>query len=134
MRYSLLFLFLFYFFGINQSRAQEIEGGNDVRVTNFPVAKFMDKYKSSYYLFQVSSGEDFKKEHLKGAILLDVTSADLAKQLAKLDKKNNVFVYGKDAGNSFQAGEALLKAGFIYVHCLDGNFTDLKNAGFPLAK
>ena len=134
MRFSLRILLIFCFYGILHSQAQEVEGGNDVRVINFPVTKFMDKYKASYYLFQVSSAVDFKKEHLKGAILLDLTSADLAKQWAKLDKNNNIFVYGLDAESSIPAAEALLKAGFINVMRLDGSLADLKKAGFPLAK
>jgi len=88
--------------------------------------------KEKGILIDIRTPGEYKKGHLKGAILLDFFRDDFEKELSKLDKKKTYFIYCGIGGRSEECGELMKKKGFRLVYDLDGGISRWKAEGLPI--
>lgn len=83
-------------------------------------------------LLDVRRPEEFKEEHVKGAILANwQDEKQFQEQAAKLDKSKPVYVYCLAGIRGDKAASWLVKNGFTSVINLDGGIKAWKEAGKP---
>lgn len=71
-------------------------------------------------LVDVRTPEEFKKNHVKGALNININSDEFEKQIAALDKTKPVMVYCLSGGRSAKAAEYMRKQGFKEVYEMEG--------------
>jgi thioredoxin len=71
-------------------------------------------------LVDVRTPEEFKKNHVKGALNVNINSDEFEKQVAALDKTKPVMVYCLSGGRSAKAAEYMRKQGFNEVYEMEG--------------
>lgn len=71
-------------------------------------------------LVDVRTPEEFKKNHVKGALNVNINSDEFEKQVAALDKTKPVMVYCLSGGRSAKAAEYMRKQGFKEVYEMEG--------------
>jgi phage shock protein E len=126
----LLFLFCFSF----TSRSQSVQpAASGIRLVS--PAAFKTTYeniKTKKLLLDVRTPSEYKKGHLKNAILIDIFRDDFADAVKQLDPNQPVFVYCGVGGRSAEAAEILQKAGFKTVYDLDGGIKAWQQQNFPV--
>lgn len=84
-------------------------------------------------ILDARSEEEYKQNHLKGAISFSVaTETDFQKQTKTLNKANPVFVYSIGNGRSGQLAKQLREAGFANVTELPGGLSKWIGSGRPV--
>jgi rhodanese-related sulfurtransferase len=73
------------------------------------------KESSDVIVLDVRTNEEYVQGHAKSAVNLDVTKPDFDEKLAKMDKKNEYFVYCQKGGRASAAVEKMKKMGFTHV-------------------
>lgn len=68
----------------------------------------------------VRTPEEFKKNHVKGALNVNINSEEFEKQVAALDKAKPVMVYCLSGGRSAKAAAYMREQGFREVYEMDG--------------
>jgi thioredoxin len=71
-------------------------------------------------LVDVRTPEEFKKNHVKGALNVNINSDEFEKQVAALDKTKPVMVYCLSGGRSAKAAGYMRKQGFKEVYEMEG--------------
>lgn len=82
----------------------------DLKLQQTPEAQVVD----------VRTPEEFKKNHVKGALNVNINSDEFEKQVAALDKTKPVMVYCLSGGRSEKAAAYMRKQGFSKVYEMDG--------------
>ncbi len=85
-------------------------------------------------LLDVRTPREFKEGHLDKAQNIDVLASDFDQKVAKLDKKQAVFVYCRSGGRSGRAAARLTKLGFQNIYDLEGGFLAWKKEGRKVVK
>ncbi len=83
-------------------------------------------------LIDIRTPGEFKKGHIKGALMLDFFSDNFEKELDKLDKKKTYFIYCGIGGRSEECGEMMAKKKFKKVYDLDGGINRWKAEALPI--
>ncbi|MBI3991062.1 MAG: rhodanese-like domain-containing protein [Candidatus Omnitrophica bacterium] len=87
-----------------------------------------------FVLADVRSPEDFRSEHIKGAISLPLENME--REIAKhhLDKAKETIVYcgGEGCNASSEGAERLSKIGFSKTERYEGGIKEWEKAGFPV--
>ena len=68
----------------------------------------------------VRTPEEFKKNHVKGALNVNINSNEFEKQVAALDKTKPVLIYCLSGGRSAKAAAYMREQGFREVYEMDG--------------
>jgi rhodanese-related sulfurtransferase len=85
-------------------------------------------------LVDVRSPEEYAEGHLAHAVNIDVSSADFADKVAKLDKTKPAMVYCHSGRRSAKAANEMETLGFKKVYNLDGGISAWEDSGKPVAK
>ncbi len=89
---------------------------------------------SSFVILDVRGGEDFKKEHIAGAINLDVFDRGFEEKLKRMDTNKTYLVYCKTGFRSKIAAGIMAKMGFRHVYNMAGGVEAWKSMGYPVEK
>ena len=87
--------------------------------------------QSGAVLVDVRRPDEFAAGYIPGAVNIEVTAADFAQRVAKLDKTNSTYVYCRSGARSSKAAAQLTAAGFTQVYNLLGGVLDWPQ---PLAR
>ncbi|MEZ4902018.1 MAG: rhodanese-like domain-containing protein [Spirosomataceae bacterium] len=71
-------------------------------------------------ILDVRTPAEMRSGHIKGAINIDLMSADFQQKVAKLDKNKTYFVYCRSGNRSGQACKMMGDAGFEHLYNLSG--------------
>lgn len=85
-----------------------------------PTAFHATLEKSDAQLIDVRTPEEFNKQHLAGAVNIDINSSDFKTRVVSLDKSRPVMVYCLSGGRSAKAASYLQQQGFKTVYDLQG--------------
>ncbi|MCB0791560.1 MAG: rhodanese-like domain-containing protein [Flavobacteriales bacterium] len=83
-------------------------------------------------LLDVRTPEECVSGVIAGARMLDFTTSDFKTELAKLDRKQPVFVYCAAGGRSYRASKQLQALGFERIYDLVGGMQAWREAGNPV--
>jgi rhodanese-related sulfurtransferase len=86
----------------------------------------------SFTILDVRTPEEFKSEHLAGAISLNVNSPDFPNKIEQLPKSNTYIVYCRAGVRSARAMNLMKERGFTQVYNLLGGLTKWKADGHPI--
>ena len=112
-----LFLSLFAMFGLFQRTPPAYH--------NLTAAQFAQGLRQSgAVLVDVRRPDEFAAGYIPGAVNIEVTAADFAQRVAKLDKTNSTYVYCRSGARSSKAAAQLSAAGFTQVYNLLGGVLD----------
>jgi phage shock protein E len=90
--------------------------------------------KNAPKVIDVRTADEFSEGHIKGATVIDVTSEDFEKKLAKLDPEKSYIVHCRSGGRSAKALKVFKKLGFKHVYHMNEGFMAWKKAGQPVEK
>lgn len=85
-----------------------------------------------FRLLDVRAGEEYRKEHIKGAASLPLDSLEKAKQLFKAVDAIIVYCDSFVCSASTSAAKTLSKMGFTDVRDFKGGLREWKMSGFPV--
>ena len=85
--------------------------------------------KSAVQVIDVRSIDEYDKEHIKGAKVIDVRKSDFESQLAKLDRKKPYILHCRSGSRSSKALKVFKKLGFSKVYHMNDGMIDWKKAG-----
>ncbi len=85
-------------------------------------------------VIDVRTPKEFAAGHIKGAKLINFSSADFAAKLGELDRNQEYLVHCATGGRSTKSLAVFKKLGFKQVAHLDGGFEAWKSAGEPVEK
>lgn len=111
-------------------------GGTAYTKENVDVDKFetLIAGKDKVFLLDVRTPDEFKEEHIEGAIEIDFKERSFRDEcLKKLPKDKVIAVYCRSGFRSSTASNILLEEGFNVVN-LKGGITAWKEAGKPTVK
>ncbi len=103
---------------------------------NVSVTEFQQKLaaKKNAILLDVRTREEYANGHLQNGTLMDITDANFAADLGKLDKSKPVFVYCAAGGRSSKAMKTMQAMGFKEVYNMVGGFSAWQASGLPSVK
>ena len=112
-----LFLSVLAMFGLFQSTPPAYH--------NLTAANFAEgMHRSGAVLVDVRRPDEFAAGYIPGAVNIEVTAADFAQRVAKLDKTKPTYVYCRSGARSSKAAAQLSAAGFTQVYNLLGGVLD----------
>ena len=92
---------------------------------NLTAAQFAEGMRrSGAVLVDVRRPDEFAAGYIPGAVNIEVTAADFAQRVAKLDKTKPTYVYCRSGARSSKAAAQLSAAGFTQVYNLLGGVLD----------
>ncbi|MEX0965698.1 MAG: rhodanese-like domain-containing protein [Bacteroidia bacterium] len=77
----------------------------------------------SAVLLDVRNPDEFKEEHIPGAVNIALHSPEFLKQIQKLEKNKTYFIYCRSGQRSAMACEILAQHGFEHIYDLRGGTT-----------
>jgi rhodanese-related sulfurtransferase len=83
-------------------------------------------------ILDLRSAEEFRQNHLKGAVNIEVQDEDVERQLESLQKNRPVFVYSIRTGRSSVMVNRLQERGFAEVYELPGGIAAWIGSGRPV--
>lgn len=87
-----------------------------------------------FAILDVRTPEEYDKEHIENAGLLNVKSRDFENQLEKMDKNKEYFVYCKAGVRGCKAVDLMKKHGFREVHNIAGGIDKWKLKRLPVTE
>ncbi len=84
-----------------------------------------------FIILDVRSIEEYEKEHIKGAIIIDKKKSSFRDEVDKMDRQREYIVYCRTGRRSNEAVWIMHEFGFKNIHHLDGGITNWKNEGLP---
>jgi rhodanese-related sulfurtransferase len=100
-------------------------------------AETFDKLRKSEkdaVVLDVRTKEEYDKGHIAGSVLLDISSPDFAKEIAKLDKNKTYLVHCQAGGRSSRACKRMAEGKFSKLYNLAGGMNAWEKAGKPIEK
>ena len=99
-------------------------------------AEQFDKLRKSEktVVLDVRTPEEYKEGHIPGAVLIDFTSDDFAKEVAKLDKDKTYLVYCASGGRSARSCKKMAQLNFKSLYNLPGGIGAWEKAGKAVEK
>jgi rhodanese-related sulfurtransferase len=88
--------------------------------------------KSKHLLIDVRTPSEYKKGHLKGAILMNIFDDNFDADLTKLDRNTTYYIYCGIGGRSAECTEKMQTMGFKKVIELDGGIKRWMANGLPV--
>jgi rhodanese-related sulfurtransferase len=89
-------------------------------VENLDAESFQKKIEDDIdaVLLDVRTPMEHQMERIPNSFLMDINNAMFIREVEKLDKKKNYYVYCRSGNRSFHAGNYMLRAGFEKVYNL----------------
>jgi rhodanese-related sulfurtransferase len=113
--------------------AQETSKQADQQLSFEAFETKLKQASSNAQIVDVRTDEEFKRNHLKGAVQLDITNeTDVKNLLSKLDKNKPVFVYSINNGRSISFVKTLKEQQFKDAYFLPGGIAKWVGAGKPV--
>ncbi len=114
-------------------------------IANFSCAQSADKLDAPAFskamkaspngiILDVRSEAEFREVRMAKALNINYNAPDFMDQVAKLDKKKDIFVYCAGGVRSARAAELMRANGFKHVIELKGGLQSWQQAGLPLEK
>lgn len=121
-----IFVTVFISFGCGNAQSHTAE--------KLGAAAFSEKIgqTSGAIILDVRTPGEYEKEHIKSALNFNWNDPGFAKQVAKMDKTEPVFVYCLSGGRSAAAAKSMREQGFKQVYEMEGGILKWKAAGLPL--
>ncbi len=117
----------FMLIGMLQSFAQTQEEISEIIIKKLTPELFKEK-STDQVILDVRSSEEFDKEHLEGAININVRDENFLKNVEGFDKSKAIFVYCRSGKRSHLATTKLLDLGFENIYDLEGGILNwIKN-------
>lgn len=109
-----------------------VDNAKLIYITADELKKIIDDQNYPKFILDVSSKQSFASGHLPGAenIFLD----DLEKSISKIPTGKEIFVYGENDLQGFQAGVRLYDLGIIGAKVLENGLPAWKEKGFEVIK
>lgn len=85
-------------------------------------------------VLDVRTDNEYKRGHLKEAILLDMYQPDFQKKILALDKKKSYYVYCHSGSRSQSAVKIMRNNGFEKAFNIEGGIISLTRAGISLTR
>ncbi len=119
-------LFIVLFFAACQS-------GSSQNTTKLEINAFEKQLATStnFQLVDVRTAEEYKANHLKGALNIDYTGENFEKFIQSLDKNKPTFVYCLSGGRSASAAKEMVKRGFKEIYEMKGGMSAWKASNKP---
>jgi rhodanese-related sulfurtransferase len=94
----------------------------------------IEKHRNNpdFVVLDVRTPEEYQKEHLENAKLLDVKSSEFEEELEKMDKDKDYFVYCKAGVRGCNAVEKMHEHGFKNVTNIKGGIDKWKTKRLPV--
>jgi phage shock protein E len=92
------------------------------------------KTEKDAVVLDVRTKEEYEKSHIPGALLLDISSENFEKELAKLDKSKTYLVHCAAGGRSSRACRKMTTLNFTNLYNLKGGINAWQKAGKPVEK
>jgi len=86
---------------------------------------------TNFQLVDVRTADEYKANHLKGALNIDYTSDNFEKFIQSLDKNKPTFVYCLSGGRSASAAKVLAQKGFKEIYEMKGGMGAWKASNKP---
>lgn len=84
-------------------------------------------------ILDVRTINEFKKNHIEGAINIDYFSSDFSTDLSKLKRNITYIVYCRSGSRSAKTISTMKKLGFKKLYEIDGGITDWLNRQKPVS-
>ena len=85
-------------------------------------------------VLDVRTKKEYREGHIPGSVLIDFTSDDFEKEVAKLDKNKTYLVHCAVGGRSARACKKMDALGFKKLYNLEGGMGAWEKAGKPVEK
>lgn len=119
--------------GMVSCSAQEEKENNFFNVTVKEFKKLINK--KNIQLVYVRTSREYKKGHIKNAVLINFFDKDFKNiSTKKLDKNKPVYLYCRSGGRSAKAAKMYKDAGFKKVYNLLGGFNAWSAKGLEIEK
>ncbi len=99
---------------------KEKQSSSEIEVVTQEEMKQINQFEDAQ-LIDVSTSENYKKEHLKRFQNIDYLSPNFDEEIKKLDKSKPVIVYCKSANLNSKCVDKMKKKGFVKVYDLDSD-------------
>jgi len=117
---------------IGQAQNSENDAFMSIEVEGFQ--QTIENSGANCILLDVRTLDEYKEEHLKGAILIDIKAGNFKeKALKQLPKEKTIMVYCRSGRRSVQAADILTAEGYM-VFNLEGGIKAWKEAGKETVK
>lgn len=120
------------------ARAQEkSDSSKKITIENIKPERFDALRKSDtnkVVVLDVRTKKEYTEGHIPGSVLIDISSPDFEKQVAKLDKDKTYLVHCAHGGRGLRACKKMDHLGFKKLYNLEGGITDWEKAGKPVVK
>lgn len=109
------------------------QSGSSQNTTKLEINAFEKQMTTStnFQLVDVRTAEEYKANHLKGALNIDYTGENFEKFIQSLDKNKPTFVYCLSGGRSSSAAKILEKRGFKEIYEMKGGMSAWKASNKP---
>jgi len=87
-----------------------------------------------FVLLDVRTPEEFNKERIDGAVMVDYLSPSFRDEMAKLDRRKTYLIYCRTGNRTNGAAKVMRQLGFPNVSVFPGGITKWKEAGFPTTR
>jgi rhodanese-related sulfurtransferase len=88
----------------------------------------------NFLLVDVRTPEEFKADHLKGAVNIDYYAPDFKDFLKKLDKSKKTLIYCRSGNRSAKSLPIFRELGFKEVYNMAGGVIEWTANGYPLTR
>ncbi|ADC65474.1 Rhodanese domain protein [Ferroglobus placidus DSM 10642] len=93
-----------------------------------------NKNNPNFVILDIRTPEEFKSEHIDGAINIDFYSPNFKEELKKLDKNKTYLIYCRTGHRTSLAMPLFKELGFKEVYNMLGGITAWKNRGYPVVR
>ena len=102
-----------------------------ITITPDSALDFMEK-EPGITILDIRPYEDFKKEHIPGAVNLDYDGHQFQSKVEKLDKNQPYIIYCKSGVRGGYFMEKMMESGFVGAYNILGGFVAWKISKLPL--
>lgn len=128
MKKRLILCFLLVLAAVSVASAQMVKN-----VSPREAHEYMQTHPGQYTLLDVRTPEEYKEEHIKGAVLLPIASSDFLDKIKKSSRDSVYIIYCRSGNRSKTARRIVSKTGRSVLH-IDGGIRAWKRAGLPVVK
>jgi len=96
------------------------------------VSELIDTSGKDLQIVDVRTPEEFKSEHIRSAVNVNVRDPNFAEQISMFKEDMPILAYCRSGARSESAASILASKGFKQVYSMKGGLSTWKNAGYPV--